>query len=97
MQTIHITLPQISAVVSILFILQTGRILTSEFDQIVNLYNPAVYSVSDVFDTYIYRVGVGKMQYDFTTAVGLFKNLVGFTLVMTTNSIVKKFGQEGII
>ncbi|UQZ87536.1 putative multiple-sugar transport system permease YteP [Paenibacillus konkukensis] len=96
-QTVHITLPSIMHVVAILFIFKTGSILSAGFDQIFNLYNPAVYSVADILDTYVYRVGLTQLQYSFTTAVGLFKNIVAFSMVMMTNFIVKKMGQEGIL
>lgn len=96
-QTLHITLPSIMYVIAILFIFKTGSILSAGFDQIFNLYNPAVYSVADILDTYVYRVGLQQLQYSFTTAVGLFKNIVAFSMVMMTNYIVKKMGQEGIL
>lgn len=95
-QTIHITLPQIMPVIAIMFILRIGGILDAGYDQILNLYNPAVYSVSDILDTYVYRVGITQLQYSFTTAVGLFKNVIAFALVLVTNYAVKKSGQEGL-
>ncbi|MNJ02259.1 putative multiple-sugar transport system permease YteP [compost metagenome] len=52
--------------------------------------------MADVLDTYVYRVGLQGMQFSMTTAVGLFKNVVGLTLVLSTNYIVKKMGQEGL-
>ncbi|GBG11220.1 protein lplB [Paenibacillus agaridevorans] len=96
-QTTHITLPSIMSVIAILFIFKTGQILNAGFDQIFNLYNPAVYSVADILDTYVYRVGLMQLQYSFTTAVGLFKNVIAFSLVLFTNYMVKKLGQEGIL
>ncbi|MBD2845022.1 sugar ABC transporter permease [Paenibacillus sp. IB182496] len=96
-QTLHITLPGIMHVIAILFIFRTGQVLNAGFDQIFNLYNPAVYSVADILDTYVYRVGLTQLQYSFTTAVGLFKNVIAFSLVLLTNYVVKKLGQEGIL
>ncbi|MDF2926563.1 MAG: protein lplB [Paenibacillaceae bacterium] len=96
-QTIHITLPSMMSVIAILFIFKTGSILSAGFDQIFNLYNPAVYSVADILDTYVYRVGLTQLQYSFTTAVGLFKNVIAFSMVLLTNYVVKKLGQEGIL
>ncbi|NLC67938.1 MAG: sugar ABC transporter permease, partial [Clostridiaceae bacterium] len=86
------------SVILILFILNLGGILNSGFDQIINLYNPMVYSVGDVIDTYVYRIGLVEMEYSFSTAVGLFKNLVGFILVITSNFIVRKLsgGEQGV-
>jgi len=94
----HITLPSIKSVVLVLFILNLGGILNSGFDQIFNLYNPMVYSVADVIDTYVYRKGLLNMEYSFSTAVGLFKNVIGFILVILSNLIVKRLsgGEQGI-
>lgn len=93
----HITLPSILPVVTIMFILSLGGILNAGFDQIFNLYSPSVYEVGDVIDTYVYRAGIQNFQFGLTTAVGLFKNIIGIILVLSTNYIVKKMGQEGVI
>lgn len=95
-QTLHITLPSILPVVSIMFLLRIGNILDAGFDQVLNLYNPAVYEVADILDTYVYRVGLTQMQYSFTTAVGLFKNVIGLIMVLGANYMIKKSGQEGL-
>lgn len=95
-QTIHITIPTIMPVISILLILRVGGVLDAGFDQILTLYSPAVYSVADVIDTYVYRIGLQNFQFSLTTAVGLFKNVVGLMLVLFANYIIKKMGQEGI-
>ena len=96
----YITLASIYPVISMLFILQVGSILNAGFDQIFNLYNPLVYDVSDILDTYVYRKGFGadgsSADYSFSTAVGLFKNVIGFGLVILTNFISKKMSDTGI-
>lgn len=92
-QTLYITLPMIVPIIAIMFILRIGSVLDAGFDQILNLYNPAVYSVSDILDTYVYRVGITQFQYSFTTAVGLFKNTIALCLVLGTNYLVKRSGQ----
>lgn len=93
----HITIPSILPVVSIMFILSLGGILNAGFDQIFNLYSPAVYEVADVIDTYVYRAGIQQSQFGLTTAVGLFKNVIGIMLVLGTNYVMKKMGQEGVL
>ncbi|QHT63937.1 sugar ABC transporter permease [Paenibacillus lycopersici] len=95
-QTLNITLPGLLPVVVILFLLRIGHLLDAGFDQVLNLYNPAVYEVGDILDTYVYRVGINQMDYSFTTAVGLFKNVVGFGFLVIANFVVKRTGQEGI-
>ncbi|MBO9610939.1 MAG: sugar ABC transporter permease [Paenibacillaceae bacterium] len=96
-QTLHITLPLLVPVIAIMFILRIGSVMNAGFDQVLNLYNPAVYAVSDIIDTYVYRVGLSQLQYSLTTAVGLFKNVIALVLVLGTNYLVKKSGQEGLI
>jgi putative aldouronate transport system permease protein len=93
---VHITIPSLVPVMTILFILRLGHILNAGFDQIFNLYSPAVYEVADIIDTYVYRVGILDRQYGFTTAVGLFKNVVGFILVFGTNVVIRRFSDYGI-
>ncbi|MGI2294976.1 ABC transporter permease [Paenibacillus sp. GXUN7292] len=95
-QTLHITLPSILPVVCIMFIFQISGILDAGFDQILNLYHPAVYEVADILDTYVFRVGLSQMQYSLTTAVGLFKNVIALSLVLGTDYLIKKAGQEGL-
>ncbi|MGO4542924.1 ABC transporter permease [Paenibacillus sp. 2TAB19] len=96
-QVWHISIPSILPVVTIMFILSLGGILNAGFDQIFNLYSPSVYNVSDIIDTYVYRAGIVNGQFGLTTAVGLFKNIIGITLVLGTNYVVKKMGQEGVL
>jgi putative aldouronate transport system permease protein len=93
---LYITLPSISSTIVVMFILRIGKILSAGFDQVFNLYNPAVYQVADIIDTYIYRVGLVQAQFSYTAAIGFFQALIGFSLVLTTNFIAKRTGQEGI-
>ena len=90
----HITIPSITPIMSILFILGLGGILNAGFDQIFNLYSPVVYSTADIIDTYTYRVGLVDMQFSFSTAVGLFKNVIGFILVLSANLIIGRIDKE---
>lgn len=95
-QTLRITLPSILPVIVLMLILRMGGILDAGFDQILNLYSPATYEVADILDTYVYRVGLQNFQFSLTTAVGLFKNVIAFMLVLFTNYISKKLGQDGL-
>lgn len=92
----HITLPGIKEIIAIFLILNVGRILDENFEQIYNLYSPAVYRVADVFETYVYRSGIGEAQFSYSAAVGLFKSLASLILVVLTNGAAKKLGSEGI-
>ncbi|MGH2557845.1 MAG: ABC transporter permease [Thermomicrobiales bacterium] len=85
-----ISLPSIMPVVGIVTVLSLGGILNAGFDQVFNLYNPRVYEVGDIIDTYVYRLGLIDFQYSFTTAVGFFKSVVGFILILIANFIARK-------
>lgn len=95
-KALHITLPSIMPIVTIMLIMQSGKLLSDNFDQVFNLYNPAVYEVADVISTYTYREGIGSMQYSYATAVGLFKNVISFAMVLGTNWISKHVNEYGI-
>jgi putative aldouronate transport system permease protein len=93
---ISITLPSLVPVITIMLIFSVGGIVKDDFDQIFNLYNSAVYSVGDVLSTYTYRVGLIDMRYSFSTAVGLFTNVISFALIFITNMITKRVNEYGL-
>jgi putative aldouronate transport system permease protein len=95
-QALRITLPSLYPIMTIMFLLNLGQILNAGFDQIFNMYNPMVYNVADIIDTYVYRVGLINTDYSFATAVGLFKNIIGFTLVIIVNKLSKKFTDSSL-
>lgn len=93
---VHVTIPAILPIASLMLILRMGNILDAGFEQIYLLYSPIVYSVADTIDTYVYREGIVNLNYSYTTAVSVFKSVVSMVLVLGTNFITKKMGQEGI-
>lgn len=78
----HVTLPGISSTVILIACLNLGNVLQAGFDQVLNLYNPAVYRTGDILDTYIYRAGLISAQYSMAGAIGLFKSVIGFILIL---------------
>ena len=86
----YITLPGLKSIIVLMSILSLGSILSAGFDQIYNLYNPTVYSTGDVIDTWVFRVGLGSMQYSLASAVGLLKSVVSFVLVTVSYLIAYK-------
>ncbi len=94
----HISLPGIKPTAILLLIMSVGGVLSAGFDQIFNLYNPLVYDVVDILDTYIYRqTFVNLVNPGIGTAIGLFKSIVSFLLVITVDRIAKLCGERGII
>ena len=92
----HVTLPSISFAIVIILIFRIGGMLDAGFEQIILLYSPSVYSVSDIIDTYVYRAGLIGRQYSFGAAVGLYKSVLALALMYMANKISQKLGQEGL-
>ena len=90
-QTLYITLPGITPILVMLMVLSLGNILNAGFDQIYNLYNSLVLNVSDIIDTYVYRVGVLQGQYSLASAAGIFKSLVGIILLTVSYRLAYKY------
>lgn len=94
----HITWPGIRSVVCIMLILQIGNIMNgASFNQIFNLYSAPVYGVGDILDTYVQRYTFEKgANFGYTTAVSLFKSLVGVVMITLANKAVTKAGEQGL-
>lgn len=90
-----ITLPTIMPVVIIFLILQIGSLLSAGFEDILLLANnPVLRPVSDVIDTYVYRVGIGNNRYSYAAAVGLFKAVISIGLLTIANTIARRSGNS---
>lgn len=91
----HVTLPGILPVVSLMLLLRAGAILAAGTEQILVMYNPAVYKVADILQTHIYRVSLGKLDFSTGTAMGLFESVIGFFLMIVCNGLSKRhFGRS---
>ena len=95
-QLLHITLPSITPTIVVMLILSCNNIVNAGFDQIFMLYSALVYSVADIIDTYVYRIGIKNADYSFSTAAGLFKSVIAFVMILIVNTVAKKTGNEGI-
>ena len=96
----YITLPGIVNMIAIQFVLRVGAVMEGGFDQVFNLYKPPVYETGDIIDTYIYRLSFVEntgVDMGFTTAVGLFQNVINFILLMLANAVTKALGQETVL
>jgi putative aldouronate transport system permease protein len=89
-QILHVTLPGLLPTIVLMLILKVGYILDTGFEQVLIFYNPAVYDVADIIQTYVYRIGLGQANFSLATALGLFNSVVAFILVVGSNSISKK-------
>lgn len=92
----HVTLPAIRSTIVVMLILAIGQMLNTGFEQIYLMTNALNRGVADVFDTYVYFVGITQGAYSYSTTVGLFKSLVGIVLIFGTNWLAKRFNQSGL-
>jgi putative aldouronate transport system permease protein len=92
----NITLPSIRSTIVLLLILRLGSIMSNGFEQIFTLQNPKNLVVSEVFETYVYRMGIVGGRFSFGTAVGLFTSLIGLVFLLASDRFAKMLGEEGI-
>lgn len=86
----YITLPEISGTIAILFILQVGGIMGSNFDQIFVLHNALNDPASNVIDMFVYKIGIGNANYSYATAIGLFRSVISLLLLLIANKVTAK-------
>ena len=95
-QVWHVTLPAIKSTIIIMLIMKVGTLLNTGFEQIFLMKNSLNSSVAEVFDTYVYTLGITQGAFSYSTAVGMFKSVVATVMVLTTNWICKKCGVTGL-
>ncbi|CAM4496561.1 putative aldouronate transport system permease protein [Paenibacillus endophyticus] len=91
-----ITIPSIKSTIIILLILRLGHIMNNGFEQIFVLQNPMNLGVSEVFETYAYRVGILGGRFSFGATVGLFTSVIGLIFLLVSNRIAKLMKEDGI-
>ncbi len=95
-QTLHITIPAMLPIAIVVGTLALGNVLNAGFDQIFNLYNPLVYAKGDIIDTFVYRAAILNGEMGFGTAIGLFKSVISFVLVVMSYRMAYKLANYRI-
>lgn len=93
---VHVTLPGISGTIIVIFILRVGYIMSAGLDQVINLYNPMVFEVGDILDTYIYRTGIEQFSLSLAAAADVIKGAIGLAMVLIANHLAKRMNDSGI-
>jgi putative aldouronate transport system permease protein len=93
---IHIDIPSIAPTIIILLILSTGNILSVGFEKVFLMQNSLTLSRSEVISTYVYKVGIQSAQYSFSSAVGLFNNIINFIVLVSVNMISRKVSETSL-
>lgn len=95
-QIIHITLPGIASTVIMMLVMRLGGIMNAGFGQILVMYNPTVYESGDIIGTYVYRIGLGQLNFSRGTIVGLFNSVIGCVLMMFANWFSRRITERSI-
>lgn len=92
----HITLPGIASTIVMMLILRLGGIMDAGFSQILVMYNSTVYKSGDIIGTYVYREGIGKLNWSQGTIVGLFNSIINMILMVGGNVLSRKIAGKSI-
>lgn len=92
----HVYLPHLLPTVVTMFILRTGSLLSVGFEKVFLLQNPLNMEASSVISTYVYEVGILSQQYSYSSAIGLFNNIINIILILITNQVSKKITKVGL-
>lgn len=92
----HVTIPAIMPTISIMLIMNLGKLMNLGYEKILLLYNGSTYETADVISTYVYRRGILANDLSYATAVGLFQSVVGIILLVSANKISKKLSENSL-
>ena len=92
----YIDLPMIAPTIVIMFILETGKIMTLGFEKAYLMQSGMNLGVSELISTYVYKIGLINAQYSFSAAVGLFNSIINFILLLGSNFLFKRFAKISI-
>ncbi|NLK73992.1 MAG: sugar ABC transporter permease [Clostridiales bacterium] len=92
----YIDFPSLIPVAVMVFILDCGRLLSSNTDKVLVMQTAGNIPVSDIIGVYVYSVGLGTGQFSYTAAIGLFVNVINFVLILSVNKITKKISNVGL-
>ena len=95
-QTLHITLPGIVSTIMIMLIMRMGQLMTVNYQKIILLYSPAVYTTGDVISTFVYRKGLLENNYSYAAAVDLFNSVINTLILVSANTLSRKYTETSL-
>lgn len=95
-QLFYITLPSLTATIVLLLIMRISSVMDAGFTQILVMYNPTVYNASDIIQTYVYRIGLGQLDFSMATAVSVFNAVINLVLMVSANMLSRKLTGKSI-
>lgn len=92
----HIDIPHLTPIVVMMLILSCGSLLVSNTDKALLMQTPGNMLTSDIIGVYVYEMGLTKAQFSYTTAIGLFINVINFVMIISVNWISKRLGETSL-
>ncbi len=93
---IHVTLPSLTPIISVQFIMRLGSVMTVGYEKIILLYNSLTYDTADVISTYLYRYGILNGEYSMGTAIGMFNSVINILILVSVNKIFARFTKNSL-
>lgn len=93
---INVDIPTLIPTMVVLLIMNMGGVLGAGFEKTFLMQNSLNLSVSEVISTYVYKIGILNSQFSYSTAIGLFNNLVNFLFLVIANSLSKKYTSRSL-
>ncbi|MEY8331866.1 ABC transporter permease subunit [Lachnospiraceae bacterium 47-T17] len=97
MQCWHVTLPCIRSTIVTLLIMNLGKLMQGSFERIYALMNPKASEYTTMIPVLVYRWGIESGKFSDATALGLFQSIIGLILVLASDFIAKRLGEDGLI
>ena len=95
-QLVHVTLPGIAPTIIIMLILRIGRMMNMGYEKTILLYNSSTYETADIISSYIYRIGLGNLDWSYSTAIGMFNSVINLLLILFANTVSRKFSETSL-
>ena len=95
-QTIHVTIPGIMNTIIIMLILRIGSLMSVGQEKTILLYNPQIYETADIISSFVYRKGLQEFNYGYSTAVSFFNSIVNTVLIISANTLSRKFSETSL-
>ena len=96
-QCIHVTLPCIRSTIVVLLIMNLGKVMGGSFERVVALANMKATEFTTTIPVLIYKWGIGDGKFSQSTALGLFQSVIGLILVLLSDFVAKKLGEDGLL
>lgn len=93
---LHIELPHLLPIMLMMLILNTGSLLSSNTDKALLMQTAGNMATSDIIGVYVYQMGLGKAQFSYTSAIGLFINIINFFMILSVNGITKRISKTSL-